>query len=68
MITRAKSILKKTKQNKLNRQDPRTSGKSEAMQTKITKKSIHIHTHTKEKKEKKIHISLLPKSTASILG
>ena len=34
---------------------------------KITQRSIHIHTH-KKRKRRKICISLLPKSTASVLG
>ena len=44
-----------TKKKKPDRQNPRTNGKSKAMQTKITQRSIHIPTH-KKRKRKKIYI------------
>ena len=37
----------------MDRQNPRTNGKSKAIQTKITLRSIHIHTHKKRKGDKK---------------
>ena len=51
------------KTEKMDRQNPRTNGKS--YKDKITHRSIHIHTHKKRKREKK-KVSLLPKSTSSI--
>ena len=50
----------------MDRQNPRTNGKSKAIQTKSHKES---YTYTLTKREKgKIYILLLPKSTISILG
>ena len=71
MLTSAKKYTKKNKQtNKKNRTDRQTLGqmvKAKLYRQNHTKK--HTHTHSqKEKKEKYIYISLLPKSTASILG
>ena len=40
----------------MDRQNPRKNGKSKAIQTKITHRSIHIHTHKKRKREKYIYI------------
>ena len=51
----------------MDRENPRTNGKSNAIQKKISQRSIHVHTHQKRKR-KNIYIPLLPKSTASILG
>ena len=62
MITSAKNC---EKNNNNDRQNPRTNGKSKAIQTKITHRSIHIHTH-KKRKRKNIYISLFPKFTTSI--
>ena len=50
----------------MDRENPRTSGKSAAIQTK-SHKDAYIYTPTKREKGKN-YISLLPKSTASILG
>ena len=49
MITSTKNYTK-TKQNKMDTQNPRTNGKSKPIQTKITQRSIHIHTQKKRKK------------------
>ena len=35
----------KHKNKKMNKQNPRTKGKSKYIQTKITQRSIYIHTH-----------------------
>ena len=40
----------------MDRQNPRTNGKSKAVQTKSQKKSIHIHTHKKRKEKKNLYI------------
>ena len=50
----------------MDRQNPRTNGKSKAIQTK-SHKEAYTYTLQKEKKERKIYI-ILPKSTTSILG
>ena len=49
----------------MDRQNPRTNGKSKAIQTKS---HIEVYTYTliKREKGKKLYISLLPKSTSSI--
>ena len=49
----------------MDRHNPRTNGKSKAIQTKSHTEAYAYHSQ-KEKKGKKIYISLLPKSTASI--
>ena len=36
----------------MDRQNPRTNGKSKAIQTK-SQRSIHVHTHKKRKRKKK---------------
>ena len=46
------------------RQNPRTNGKSKAIQTKSH--TEYTYTLTKREKGKKIYISLFPESTASI--
>ena len=51
----------------MDRLNPKTNGKSKTIQTK-SHKEVYTYTLTKREKGKKIHISLLPKSTASILG
>ena len=52
--------------NKMDRQNPRTNGKSKAID-KITHRSIRIHTHKEGKRENiYIYILLVPKSTSSI--
>ena len=64
-----KYYSKKTKQNKTktDRQNPRTNGKSKAIQTKSKSHTeAYTYTLTKREKGKKIYISLLPKSTSSI--
>ena len=62
MITSTKTIVKKKK----DKQNPKTNGKSKAIQTKITQRSIPIHTH-KKKKEKKIYmLKKWKKATKSI--
>ena len=67
MITRAKNYtMKKTKQNKTDRQNPRTNGKSKAIQTK-SHTEAYTYTLTKREKGKNIYI-LLPNSTTSIFG
>ena len=63
MITIPKTILKKTKQKKMDRQNPRTNGKSKAIQTK-SHTEAYTYTLRKREKGKKIYISLLPKSTS----
>ena len=40
----------------MDRQNPRTNGKSKALQKKITQRSIHIHTPKKRKSKKKKNI------------
>ena len=56
MITSAKSYTKsKKKKDSLN---PRTNGKSKAIQTIITERSLHIHTPKKRKRNKNIYIDL----------
>ena len=52
-ITSAKNYTKKKKEKK-DSQNPRTNGKSKAIQTKITQRSIHIHTK-REKRKKYIY-------------
>ena len=64
MITSTKNCTKKQKQEKLDRQNPRTNGKSEAIQTKITQRSIHIHTH-KKRKRKNIYIYIKKRKRAT---
>ena len=51
----------------MDRQNPRTNGKSKAIQT-ISHNEAYTYKLTKRKKGKKKYISLLPKSTTSILG
>ena len=51
----------------MDRQNHRTNGKSKAIQTK-SHKEAYTYTLNKKRKRKNIYISLLPKSTASILG
>ena len=65
MITSSKNYSKQTKKQKMDRQNPRTSGKSKAIQTKSQTKA-YTYTLTKTEKGKKIYISLLPKSTSCI--
>ena len=59
MITSAKNYTKKKgkkqQQQKVNRQNPRTNGKSEAIQTK-SHKEAYTYTLTKREKGKKIYI------------
>ena len=50
---------------KMDRQNPRTNGKSKAIQTK-SRTEAYTYTLTKREKGEKIYISLLPKSTSSI--
>ena len=60
MITSAKNYTEKKK----DRQNPKTNGKSKAIQTKYTKK--HTYTHPqKEKEEKKIYLCILKKEEES---
>ena len=55
-----KTILKKkTTTKKSDRQNPRTNGKSKAIQTK-SHTEADIYTLTKKRKREKIYISLLP--------
>ena len=55
MITSTINYTKKEKLKKTDRENPKTYGKSKAIQTKHTKK--HTHTHLqKEKKQEKIFI------------
>ena len=49
----------------MDRQNPRTGGKSKAIQTK-SHREAYTYTLTKREKGKNIYISLLPKSTYSI--
>ena len=49
----------------MDRQNPRTNGKSKAVQTK-SHTEAYTYTLTKREKVKNIYISLLPKSTSSI--
>ena len=58
-----KTILKKNQ--KTDRENPRTNGKSKAIQTKSPTEA-YTYTLTKREKGKYIYISLLPKSTSSI--
>ena len=58
MITSAKNYTKKK-----DRQNPRTNGKSKAIQTK-SHTEAYTYTLTKREKGKNIYISLLPKSTS----
>ena len=52
MITSTKNYTKKKKKNKTDRQNPRTNGKSKAIQTKSHKEA---YTYTLSKREKGIH-------------
>ena len=66
MITRAENYTKK--KTETDRENPRTNGKSKAIQTKS---HTEAYTYTLIKREKGkiyIYISLLPKSTSSNLG
>ena len=57
MITSAKNYIKKKKQNqKTDRQNPRTNGKSKAIQTSHRKK--HKHTHSQKEEKENIYIYL----------
>ena len=49
----------------MDREDPRTNGKSKAIQT-ISHTKAYTYTFTKREKGEKVYISLLPKSTFSI--
>ena len=49
----------------MDRQNPRTNGKSKAIQTK-SHTEAYTYTLTKREKGDRIYISLLPKSTSSI--
>ena len=49
----------------MDRQNPRTNGKSKAIQTK-SHTEAYTYTLTKREKGKNIYISLFPKSTTSI--
>ena len=66
MITSAKSYTKKTKQikTKTDRWNPRTNGKSKAIQTK-SHKEAYIYTLTKREKGKNIYISIYKKEEES---
>ena len=63
MITSTKNYIKK----KTDKQNPRTNGKSKAIQKKITHRSIDIHTHKKRKREKYIYV-IAPKVHLLNLG
>ena len=63
MITSTKNYTKKENKN-MDRQNPRTNGKSKAIQTK-SHTETDAYTLTKEKKEKYIYI-VAPKSTTSV--
>ena len=63
MLTSAKNYTKN--KNKMDRQNPRTNGKSTAIQTK-SHTEAYTYTLTKREKGKYIYISLLPMSTSSI--
>ena len=66
MITSAKNYTKKTnKEKKMDRLNPRTNGKSKAIQTK-SHTEAYTYTLTKREEGEKISILLLPKSTSSI--
>ena len=52
-----KTILKKQKNKKPDRQNPRTNGKSKAIQTK-SQKEAYTYTLTKREKGKYIYISI----------
>ena len=66
MISSAKNYTKKSRKEKEpGRQNPRTNGKSKAIQAK-SHTEAYTYTLTKSEKGKKIYISLLPKSTSSI--
>ena len=67
MITSAKNYTKKTLKykKKTDRQNPRTHGKSKAIQTK-SHTEAYTYTLAKREKGEKIYIPLLPKSTSSI--
>ena len=58
MITSAKNYTKK--KNKTDRQNPRTNGKSKAIQTK-SHKEAYTYTFTKREKGKYIHIYIQKK-------
>ena len=64
LITSTKNYTK-NKNQKTDRQNPRTIGKSKAIQTK-SHTEAYTYTLTKREKGINIYISLLPKSTASI--
>ena len=64
MITRAKNYTKK-QTKKMDRQNPRTKGKSKAVQTK-SHREAYTYTLTKREKGEKTYILLLPKTTSSI--
>ena len=66
MITSAKNYTKNKQTKKTDGQtNPRTNGKSKAIQTK-SHTEAYTYTLTKREKVGKIYISLLPKSTSSI--
>ena len=65
MITSTKNYKKKNKTKPTDRQNPRTNGKGKVIQTK-SHTETYTYTLTKREKGKKIHISLLPKSTSSV--
>ena len=58
-------LIYKTNKKKTDRQNPRTNGKSKAIQTK-SHKEAYTYTLAKKEKGKNMYISLLPKSTSSI--
>ena len=60
MITSAKSYTKNKQTNKVDRQNPRTNGKSKAIQTK-SNKEVYTYTLTKSEKGKK-YLYLWPQS------
>ena len=64
MITSAKNYTKKNKK-KTDRENPRTNGKSKAIQTK-SHTEAYTYTLTRREKGENIYILLLPKSTSSI--
>ena len=57
--------MKKKQIKKADRQNPRTNGKSKAIQTK-SHTEAYTYTLAKREKGKKIYILLLPKFTSSI--
>ena len=71
MITSTENYTKKRKKQnktkKTDRQNTRTNGKSKAVQKK-SHTEAYAYTFTKREKGGKKYISLLPKSTTSILG